>query len=201
MCIRRVLSWKLICGIAGSKPGISRDGQGAEAIESGTGRSAGAAIIAAPIRNAGPGYKPVGRAERLTERTHARSSVQCFTATQTTLSPDEFDAIISVLRRRLPHIQASRAQDICYASENRQRARKSIEADLRIVGPENRSRFQCTIEDRPDRGRTAHLIDDEADFAPFSCAAARRVGMSAGATRRAGSARGWFRRGSEAGSR
>ena len=43
-------------------------------------------------------------------------------ATQTTLSVDEVNAIVQVLRRRFPHIELPRKDDICYATTNRQAA-------------------------------------------------------------------------------
>ena len=46
--------------------------------------------------------------------------------TQTTLSLDETRDIINRLRERFPHIQGPPAQDICYATENRQMAVKAI---------------------------------------------------------------------------
>ena len=40
--------------------------------------------------------------------------------TQTTLSVDETNQVIDVLRRRFPHIEAPKKEDICYATSNRQ---------------------------------------------------------------------------------
>src|SRR5437763_8966107 len=55
--------------------------------------------------------------------------------TQTTLSLDETKDIIAALRERFPHIKGPAAQDICYATENRQVAVKQVasEADLLLV--------------------------------------------------------------------
>ena len=105
--------------------------------------------------------------------------------TQTTLSLDEADAIIGVLRRRFPQIQAPPAQDICYATENRQRAIKSVAANadlLLVVGSKNSSNSQRMVEVGQGRGLTAHLIDDELDIAPSWLSEARRVAVSAGAS-------------------
>ena len=105
--------------------------------------------------------------------------------TQTTLSLDEADAIVGVLRRRFPHIQAPPAQDICYATENRQRAVKSVAADadlLLVVGSKNSSNSQRMVEVGQGRGLMAHLIDDDGDIRPSWLAAARRVAVSAGAS-------------------
>ena len=105
--------------------------------------------------------------------------------TQTTLSLDEAAAIIGVLRRRFPQIQAPPAQDICYATENRQRAIKSVAADadlLLVVGSRNSSNSQRMVEVGQGRGLTAHLIDDDGDIAPSWLSKARHVAVSAGAS-------------------
>src|SRR6185436_5306980 len=55
--------------------------------------------------------------------------------TQTTLSLDETRDIIAALRKKYPNIKGPAAQDICYATENRQTAVKHVasEADLLLV--------------------------------------------------------------------
>jgi 4-hydroxy-3-methylbut-2-enyl diphosphate reductase len=50
--------------------------------------------------------------------------------TQTTLSLDETTAIIDVLRRRFPAIEAPKQEDICYMTTNRQRAVKAVLAEI-----------------------------------------------------------------------
>jgi len=50
-------------------------------------------------------------------------------ATQTTLSLDEARDIIEALRRKFPNINGPHAQDICYATENRQVAVKHVASD------------------------------------------------------------------------
>src|SRR5438270_2864875 len=60
--------------------------------------------------------------------------------TQTTLSLSETREIISRLKERFPHIQGPPAQDICYATENRQMAVKAISDAidlLLVVGSQN----------------------------------------------------------------
>ena len=47
-------------------------------------------------------------------------------STQTTLSLDETSDIVSRLKERFPKIQGPAAQDICYATENRQLAVKAV---------------------------------------------------------------------------
>src|SRR5271168_2534801 len=55
--------------------------------------------------------------------------------TQTTLSLDETKDIIAALKRKFPNMTGPAAQDICYATENRQVAVKEVasEADLLLV--------------------------------------------------------------------
>lgn len=47
-------------------------------------------------------------------------------ATQTTLSIDDAEEIIAILRRRFPDIRGPRKEDICYATTNRQQAVKVL---------------------------------------------------------------------------
>ena len=62
--------------------------------------------------------------------------------TQTTLSVDETEEIINILRHRFPKIEAPRTEDICYATTNRQAAVKELvdECDaLLVLGAPNSS--------------------------------------------------------------
>ena len=105
--------------------------------------------------------------------------------TQTTLSLDEAQSIIDVLKRRFPHIQAPPAKDICYATENRQIAVKHIaqKADLLlVVGSQNSSNSRRMVEVGEQRGLPGYLIDDETDIVPSWFENAGRVAVSAGAS-------------------
>lgn len=83
--------------------------------------------------------------------------------TQTTLSLDETRDIVARLRERFPKIQGPAAQDICYATENRQVAVKAVAPlcdVLLVVGSQNSSNSRrlvevCQIADVP-----AYLVDD-----------------------------------------
>ena len=104
---------------------------------------------------------------------------------QTTLSVDEADAIVSVLKRRFPHIQGPPAQDICYATQNRQQAVKNIAPQvdlLLVVGSGNSSNSRRLVEAGQREGTPSHLVDSETDVRPEWFAKARRVGVSAGAS-------------------
>jgi 4-hydroxy-3-methylbut-2-en-1-yl diphosphate reductase len=83
--------------------------------------------------------------------------------TQTTLSMDDTQAVIDVLKQRYPSIQAPRKDDICYATQNRQDAVKQIAgtADLMlVVGSKNSSNSNRLREIAEKMGTKAYLIDD-----------------------------------------
>ncbi len=105
--------------------------------------------------------------------------------TQTTLSVDETASIIGVLRRRFPQIQGPPAQDICFATENRQGAvRRSTEfADLLlVVGSQNSSNSRRMIEVAAGQGLPGHLIDDETEIRREWLNGVNCVAVSAGAS-------------------
>jgi len=105
--------------------------------------------------------------------------------TQTTLSLDEAGEIIAVLRERFPKIQGPPAQDICYATENRQQAVKRAAARfdlLLVVGSQNSSNSKRLVEVGSNVGVKGHLIDDERDINPAWLVAASAVGLTAGAS-------------------
>ena len=105
--------------------------------------------------------------------------------TQTTLSLDEAGEIIAVLRERFPKIQGPPAQDICYATENRQQAvkRAAVRFDLLlVVGSQNSSNSKRLVEVGANVGVEGHLIDDERDVDPAWLSPASAVGLTAGAS-------------------
>jgi 4-hydroxy-3-methylbut-2-en-1-yl diphosphate reductase len=82
--------------------------------------------------------------------------------TQTTLSLDETKDIIAALRKRFPNIKGPAAQDICYATENRQVAVKEVASDadlLLVVGSDNSSNSNRLVEVARNLGTSSHLID------------------------------------------
>src|SRR5437868_1843925 len=69
--------------------------------------------------------------------------------TQTTLSLDETRDIIVRLKQRFPLIQGPPAQDICYATENRQMAVKAVSDAIElmlVVGSQNSSNSKRMVE-------------------------------------------------------
>src|SRR3989440_6774784 len=83
--------------------------------------------------------------------------------TQTTLSVDETNEIVAVLRRRFPQIEEPAREDICYATSNRQWAVKELleEVDLLlVVGSRNSSNSLRLVDVARARGVDAYLVDD-----------------------------------------
>jgi len=82
--------------------------------------------------------------------------------TQTTLSVDEARIVIDALRRKYPQIVGPNKDDICYATQNRQEAVRTLvpEADVVLVlGSQNSSNSQRLAEIARATGRAAYLID------------------------------------------
>ncbi len=105
--------------------------------------------------------------------------------TQTTLSVDDANRIISRLKERFPHIASPPKDDICYATQNRQEAVSILgqEADLTIVlGSQNSSNSQRLAELARERGIPAYLVDGPADLRPEWFEGVQTVLVTAGAS-------------------
>jgi 4-hydroxy-3-methylbut-2-enyl diphosphate reductase len=82
--------------------------------------------------------------------------------TQTTLSVDETEGIISALRAKYPQIVGPNKADICYATQNRQEAVKELSREAQVVlvlGSQNSSNSNRLAEIGRDRGKGSYLID------------------------------------------
>ena len=105
--------------------------------------------------------------------------------TQTTLSVDDTAKVIDALRARFADIQGPRKDDICYATQNRQDAVKSLAeaVDLvLVVGSTNSSNSNRLRELAERCGASAYLIDDASMIDPAWLADAQAVGVTAGAS-------------------
>ena len=105
--------------------------------------------------------------------------------TQTTLSVDDTAKVIDALRERFPEIQGPRKDDICYATQNRQDAVKSLaeEVDLvLVVGSTNSSNSNRLRELAERCGANAYLIDDASMINPDWLKTSQHVGVTAGAS-------------------
>jgi 4-hydroxy-3-methylbut-2-enyl diphosphate reductase len=114
-----------------------------------------------------------------------RNPKSLFYVTQTTLSVDDTAQIIDALRAKFPHIDGPRKDDICYATQNRQDAVKSLaqECDLvLVVGSPNSSNSNRLRELAVRIGAEAHLIDSAADIDPSWLNNKKQIGITAGAS-------------------
>ena len=105
--------------------------------------------------------------------------------TQTTLSVDETNEIVEVLRERFPSIQGPPREDICYATQNRQDAIKEVarRSDVvLVIGSDNSSNSKRLAEVARDLGTPAHLVDDETEVDPAWLEGATVVGLTSGAS-------------------
>jgi 4-hydroxy-3-methylbut-2-en-1-yl diphosphate reductase len=105
--------------------------------------------------------------------------------TQTTLSLDETKDIISALRKKFPNIKGPAAQDICYATENRQVAVKQVASDadlLLVVGSDNSSNSNRLVEVARNLRTSSHLIDSFQDIQPAWLEGVKTIALTAGAS-------------------
>jgi 4-hydroxy-3-methylbut-2-enyl diphosphate reductase len=105
--------------------------------------------------------------------------------TQTTLSVDETNEIVAVLRRRFPRIEGPAREDICYATTNRQRAVKELlgQVDLLLViGSRNSSNSNRLVEVARAAGVEAHLVEDERAIDERWLEGRQTVGLTSGAS-------------------
>jgi 4-hydroxy-3-methylbut-2-enyl diphosphate reductase len=105
--------------------------------------------------------------------------------TQTTLSLDETTDIVNRLKERFPYIDGPPAQDICYATENRQMAVKAVSewVDLLlVVGSQNSSNSKRLVEVGDNFGVQSYLVNDRSDVDARWLEGIRNVGVTAGAS-------------------
>ncbi len=105
--------------------------------------------------------------------------------TQTTLSLDETADIIEALKARYPNIKGPAAQDICYATENRQTAVKHVAGDadlLLVVGSDNSSNSNRLVEVARNLGTPSYLIENSRAIQPAWLAGVKTVALTAGAS-------------------
>jgi len=118
-------------------------------------------------------------------RLSVRDPRQVAYVTQTTLSVDDTDRVVTALRTRFPDMAAPRRDDICYATQNRQDAVRELagEVDLvLVVGSVTSSNSNRLRELAEQCGRPAYLIDGPEDIQPAWLAGVARVGVTAGAS-------------------
>jgi len=105
--------------------------------------------------------------------------------TQTTLSVDDATVMIDVLKSRFPEITGPKKDDICYATQNRQDAVKSLaeRCDLvLVVGSPNSSNSRRLREVAIALGVEGYLIDGPEEIKMTWLAGKQRIGVTAGAS-------------------
>jgi 4-hydroxy-3-methylbut-2-enyl diphosphate reductase len=105
--------------------------------------------------------------------------------TQTTLSVDDANRIISRLRERFPQIANPPKDDICYATQNRQEAVRILArgADaVLVLGSQNSSNSRRLVELVEESGGRAYLIDGPGEIRPEWFTGDETVVVTAGAS-------------------
>jgi len=105
--------------------------------------------------------------------------------TQTTLSVDDTASIIDAIRDRFPQVHGPKAEDICYATSNRQEAVKRIApaSDLvLVIGATNSSNSMRLVEVAERMGTPARLIQRATDVLPEWLDGVQTLGLTAGAS-------------------
>lgn len=106
--------------------------------------------------------------------------------TQTTLGVDDTAGVLAVLRTRFGHLESPPADDICYATQNRQDAVKVMSERgmdlLLVVGSPNSSNAARLVEVGKARGVRGYLIDGAAEIQESWLAGVETVGVTAGAS-------------------
>ena len=105
--------------------------------------------------------------------------------TQTTLSVDDTRELVEALRGRFPQIVGPKAEDICYATSNRQAAVKKIApaSDLvLVIGAPNSSNSLRLVEVAERLGTDARLIQRADEIDPSWLEGVGTLGLTAGAS-------------------
>ncbi len=105
--------------------------------------------------------------------------------TQTTLSVDDAARVVEALRKRFPNITGPKKDDICYATQNRQDAVKTLapQSDVVIVvGSPTSSNSNRLREVAENLGVPAFMVDSADEIQPQWLEGKTRVGLTAGAS-------------------
>jgi 4-hydroxy-3-methylbut-2-enyl diphosphate reductase len=105
--------------------------------------------------------------------------------TQTTLSVDDTARIVAILRQRFPQLRGPHKNDICYATQNRQRATRELAERcdvLIVVGARHSSNSVRMEEVASATGTATHLVPDAAQLEPEWFAGHDVIGVTSGAS-------------------
>src|SRR3989338_3283109 len=113
------------------------------------------------------------------------SLTKIFVATQTTLSVDDTKEIIKALQKKYKEVSLPGAQDICYATQNRQYAVKELAKVtdyILIIGSKNSSNSCRLVEVAKLAGTPAELVPDPYTYKVPKNLFGKVVGVSSGAS-------------------
>ncbi len=105
--------------------------------------------------------------------------------TQTTLSMDDAARTIQAIKKRFPEIVGPKKDDICYATQNRQDAIKTLaqRCDVVIVvGSPNSSNSNRLREVAEQLGVASYMVDNAGELRPEWVAGKSTIGITAGAS-------------------
>jgi 4-hydroxy-3-methylbut-2-enyl diphosphate reductase len=118
-------------------------------------------------------------------RLEVRDPSRIAVVTQTTLSVDDTAEVLEALQRRYPTLATPRREDICYATQNRQDAVKTLVEScdvVVVVGSRSSSNSNRLREIADKAGKAGYLVDGPEDLRPEWFAGTRAVGVTAGAS-------------------
>ena len=116
---------------------------------------------------------------------NVKNSNELYFCSQTTLSVDDTSDVIDALQRKYKNIEGPRKDDICYATQNRQDAVRSIANQvelLLVVGAKNSSNSNRLRELAEKIGTTSYLIDTAEDIQSEWLSGINKIGVTAGAS-------------------
>lgn len=105
--------------------------------------------------------------------------------TQTTLSVDDASRVVDALRARFPNISGPKKDDICYATQNRQDAVKTLTAQcdlVIVVGSPNSSNSNRLREVAAKAGTAAYMVDNAGQLQAQWLEGKQHIGVTAGAS-------------------
>ena len=105
--------------------------------------------------------------------------------TQTTISLDDAERVLSVLRKRFPGLRTPPQKDICYATRNRQQAVREVAPRVEafiVLGARNSSNSNRLVEMAKAQGCPAYLASTVSELDSLPLDAVRSLGLTAGAS-------------------
>ena len=106
--------------------------------------------------------------------------------TQTTLSVDDTEDIIKVLKKKFPSIKGPVKEDICYATTNRQEAVKKIAPECEmffVIGSDNSSNSKRLVEVAKKAGCDKSYLINSNNHIPFEeIIKCNKIGLTSGAS-------------------